>query len=170
MVVLLEGSPVSAEILWSSVRVTIEVLGHLPDHGPFPSIAQFGRAASSRKNLGGSKLLPLFNDGGHCVLGDLQCCRNVLIPFPRSVPRHNPVSELNGQFLPPPGLVFALTCTVNCGTLYRQVCAFPNHVQSIEFTTAVTLQNEEKVKGSEYFPKGIDLKVVRFHLQSHTIS
>jgi hypothetical protein len=24
--------------------------------------------------------------------------------------------------------------TVNCGTLYRQVCAFPNHVQSIEFT------------------------------------
>ena len=26
--------------------------------------------------------------------------------------------------------------TVNCGTLYRQVCAFPNHVQSIEFTTS----------------------------------
>jgi hypothetical protein len=25
----------------------------------------------------------------------------------------------------------ALTCTVNCGTLYRQVFAFPNHVQSI---------------------------------------
>ena len=32
-------------------------------------------------------------------------------------------------------LVFFLTCTVNCGTLYRQVCAFTNHVQSIEFTT-----------------------------------
>uniref|UniRef100_A0A8C7GLP0 Cyclin-dependent kinase 8 n=1 Tax=Oncorhynchus kisutch TaxID=8019 RepID=A0A8C7GLP0_ONCKI len=26
-------------------------------------------------------------------------------------------------------------CTVNCVTLYRQVCAFPNHVQSIDFTT-----------------------------------
>ena len=26
-------------------------------------------------------------------------------------------------------------CTVNCGTLYRQMCAFPNHIQSIEFTT-----------------------------------
>jgi hypothetical protein len=26
-------------------------------------------------------------------------------------------------------------CSVNCETLYRQVCAFPNHVQSIEFTT-----------------------------------
>jgi hypothetical protein len=39
------------------------------------------------------------------------------------------------KFLQPHGLVFALTCTVNCGTLYRQVGAFPNHVQSIKFTT-----------------------------------
>jgi hypothetical protein len=51
------------------------------------------------------------------------------------VPHHNPVSELCWQFLRPQGLVFALTCTVNCGTLYRQVCAFLNHVQSIEFST-----------------------------------
>jgi hypothetical protein len=28
-----------------------------------------------------------------------------------------------------------LTVTVNCGALYRPACAFPNHVQSIEFTT-----------------------------------
>jgi hypothetical protein len=61
--------------------------------------------------------------------------RHFVVPFPRSGPRHNPVSELNGQVLQPRGLVFALTCTVNCGTLYRQMCAFPNHVQSIEFTT-----------------------------------
>jgi hypothetical protein len=47
------------------------------------------------------------------------------------VPRHNPVSELCGHH----GLVSALTSTVNCGTLYRRVCAFTNHVQSIEFTT-----------------------------------
>ena len=32
-------------------------------------------------------------------------------------------------------LVCALTYTVNCGTLYSQVCAFPNHFQSTEFTT-----------------------------------
>jgi hypothetical protein len=67
------------------------------------------------------------NDGGHCVLGDLQCCRHFLVPFPRSVPQHNPVSERYGQLLWPHGLVFSLTCTVNCGTLYRQVCAFPIH-------------------------------------------
>ena len=30
---------------------------------------------------------------------------------------------------------FALTCTVNCGTLYRQVFSFPNHAQSSEFAT-----------------------------------
>ena len=58
-----------------------------------------------------------------------------LVPFPRSVPRHNPVSVLYGRFLRPRGLVFALTCAINCETLYRQMCAFPNHVQSIEFTT-----------------------------------
>jgi hypothetical protein len=48
-----------------------------------------------------------------------------LAPYPRSVPGHNPVSVLYGQFRLPHGLVFALTCTVNGGTLYRQVCALP---------------------------------------------
>ena len=93
------------------------------------SYYHFGWVASSRKNLGGSKLPPFKNDGGHCVLGDLQCCRHFLVPFSRSVPPHNPVSEVYRQFLQTHGLVFALTCTVNCGTLSRQVCTFPNHVQ-----------------------------------------
>ena len=39
------------------------------------------------------------------------------IAFPRSVPRHNRVSEFSGQSLQPPGMVFALTCTVNCEIL-----------------------------------------------------
>ena len=84
-------------------------LGHLPDQGPFLLIAQFGWTASSRKSLGGSKLLPFKNDGGHCVLGDLQCSRNILVPVPRSVSWQNPVSELYGQFLQTHGLfVFLL--------------------------------------------------------------
>jgi hypothetical protein len=110
MVVFLEVSTISNEELWCSVKVTIGFL-------------------VTTLSLGGSRCFPFKNDGGHCVHGDLQCWRHYLIPFPRSVPRHNPVSELL-QFL-----VFALTCTVNCGTLYRHVCAFPNHVLSIEFTT-----------------------------------
>ena len=130
MVVLWEGSPISTEELWSSV-CDHWVLGHLPDQSPSTPIAQLGGAASSRKSLGRSKILPFKNDGGHCVHGNIQCCQNVLVPFPRSGPRHNPVSELYGQFHQPHGFVFTLTCTVNCGTLYRQVCAFPNHIQSM---------------------------------------
>ena len=109
------------EALWSSV------LGYFPDQGPYLPIVQFARAASSRKKLGGSKLLPFKNDGGHCVSGDLQCCRTFLVPFPRSVPRHNPALELYGQFLRPHGLVIAITCM----TINREVCAYPNHVNQL---------------------------------------
>ena len=46
-----------------------KVLGHLPDQGPSPLIAPFGRAASSRKSLGGSKLRQFKNDGDTVFLG-----------------------------------------------------------------------------------------------------
>ena len=59
-------------------------------------------SASSRKSLDGSKLLLFENDVG----------RISLVPFLSSVPQHNPVSELYGQFLRHHGLVFALTGTV----------------------------------------------------------
>ena len=71
MFVLLEGSPISTEepeLCQNDHRV----LDHLPDQDPSPPIAQVGQTDSSRKSLGGSKLLPLKNYGGHCVLGDLQ--------------------------------------------------------------------------------------------------
>jgi hypothetical protein len=60
MIVLLEGSPVSTEEVWSSVRVTLGFF--VIPIGPSPPIAQFGRAASSRKRLGCSKLLPFKNE------------------------------------------------------------------------------------------------------------
>jgi hypothetical protein len=44
-------------------------LGHLPDQGPSPPIAQFGWAASSRKS-------PFKGDEDHCVLGDF-CERKI---------------------------------------------------------------------------------------------
>ena len=56
--------------------------GHLSDQG---TSARMLSSASSRKSLGGYKLLPFKNDGGHCVLGDLQFCRHFLVPFPISV-------------------------------------------------------------------------------------
>ena len=63
MVVLLEVSPISTEELELCQR-DHQVHGHLPDQGPSPPIVQFGQAASSRKSLGGSKLIPFKNDGG----------------------------------------------------------------------------------------------------------
>jgi hypothetical protein len=63
MVVLLEVSPISTEELWSSFRVTI---GFSLTKALLPQLLSL---ASSRKSLGGSKLLPFKNNGGHCVLG-----------------------------------------------------------------------------------------------------
>ena len=95
-----------------------QVLGYLPDQGRSSTTAQFGWAASSRRSLSGSKLLPFKNDGGHCSWGPK--CFGTLPQICASTQ-----SCLYRQFLRPLGLVFALTCTVNCGTLY-----IPNHVQS----------------------------------------
>ena len=64
IVVLLEGSPISRgtlELCQSDHRV----LGHLPDQGPSPLIAQFGQETSSGKSLDGSKRFLFKNDGGH---------------------------------------------------------------------------------------------------------
>ena len=69
MLVLLEGSPSYHRGTLKRCHSDHRVLGHLPDQGSAPPIAQFGWAASSRKSVGGSKQI-LFNyDGGHCVLG-----------------------------------------------------------------------------------------------------
>ena len=134
MVVLLEGSPISTEELWSSVRVTIELLVTFLTKALIPRMLSLARWPALGRVLVVLNLFHLWMEAT-VFLGTYQCCRIILVPFPRHVPRHNPVSKLYGQFLRPHGLVFALTCTVNGGTLYRQVCAFPNHVQSIEFTT-----------------------------------
>ena len=51
------------------------------------------------------------------------------------MPPHNSISEFYRQVLELHSRVSALTFTVNCGTLYRKVCFFLNHVQSIELVT-----------------------------------
>jgi hypothetical protein len=100
------------------------VLGHLPDQGLSPQWLSLAGQSALGRVLVVPNIFHLRTMEATVFLGDLQCCRNILVPFPRYVPLHNPVSELYGQFLPPHGLIFSLTCTVNCGTLYRQVCAF----------------------------------------------
>ena len=59
MVVLLEGSPIFTEELWSSVRVTIGFLVTSMTKALLPRLLS---AASSGVSIGGSKLLPFKND------------------------------------------------------------------------------------------------------------
>ncbi len=109
------------------------VLLYLSHQGSSPPIAQFGRTASSRKGSGRPKRLPKrlpFKDyGGHCALRNLKCSRNFFVTLARSVPCHNSVSELLQAVPLTSWFSFALTCTVSCKVLYRQVCGFPNQVQ-----------------------------------------
>ena len=58
------------------------VLGHLPDQGPSPPIDWLGRVASSRKSLGGSKLLPFKNDVGTVFLGTFNAAEMFWYPSP----------------------------------------------------------------------------------------
>ena len=81
MLVLVEGSPISTEELWSSFSVTIRFLLTALTKDLHP-IAQFGKEARSRKSLGDSKLLPFKNVGGHCFLGDLNAADIFYYPSP----------------------------------------------------------------------------------------
>jgi hypothetical protein len=112
MVVFLEGSPISTEELCQSDHW---VLGHFPDQGHSPPIAQFSRADSSRKSLDGSKLLPSKNDGDQCILGTFNAaemfwylssdlCLNTILTW-----IINLISWLG-------------FCNVNCGTFYIDRC------------------------------------------------
>ena len=82
MVVLLEGSPILHRGPLELCQSDHWVLGHLPDQGPSPLIAQFGLAASSRKGLGGSKVLPLNNDEATVFLGIFNAAEMFWYPSP----------------------------------------------------------------------------------------
>ena len=148
MVVLLEGSPISTEELWSSVRVTNVFLVTSLTKALLPRLLSLSGWPALERVLVVPNFFHLRMMEATVFLGTFNAAE--LVPLPRSVPRHNLVSELYGQFLPPHGLVFSLTCTVNCGTLYRQVCAFPNLVQSIEFTTGGLQSSWRNIKDDQW--------------------
>ena len=110
MVFFLEGSPISTEELWSAVRVTIRFLVtflikvRLPQLLSLAGRPVLGRVLGVRNFFHLRMFLGTFNAAENfCYLSQDLCL--------------NPVLELEGQFLQPHGLVFAQTCTVNCGTL-----------------------------------------------------
>jgi hypothetical protein len=127
MVVLLEVSPIH--------RGTLErCLGHLSDQGPTPRIAQLGRAAISGKSLywfqtssilrmmEATVFLGTFIAAEHFWNPSLDLCLNTILS--RSSTDNS--FDLMAWFL--------LSHALSTVGPYRQVCAFPNHVQSIAFT------------------------------------
>ncbi len=107
------------------------VLLYLSHQGSSPPIAQFGRTASSRKGSGRPKRLPFKDYGGHCALRNLKCKQKFfcnlgqICALPQFCLWALQAVPLTSWFS------FALTCTVSCKVLYRQVCGFPNQVQSV---------------------------------------
>jgi hypothetical protein len=89
--------------------------------------------ASSGESLGGSKLLPFKNDGGHCSLF-FNAAERFWYPSPDiclgtilSWSSTDKSFDLMAWFL--------LRRALSTVSPFIDVCVFPNHVQSIEFTT-----------------------------------
>uniref|UniRef100_A0A4W5KHP0 diacylglycerol kinase (ATP) n=1 Tax=Hucho hucho TaxID=62062 RepID=A0A4W5KHP0_9TELE len=66
-----------------------------------------------------------------CAVRSTNTCKwTTLASIGNDIMEDNDGTSLYRQFLRRHGSVFVLICTVTCGTLYRQVCAFLNHVHS----------------------------------------
>ena len=116
MVVLLEDSPISTEALWSSVRVTIGFLVTSLTKALLPRLLSLTGMAALGRVLVVPNIFHLRMMEATVFLGTFNAAKMFWYP--------SPVLCLDTiQLLRPHGLVFALTCTVNCGTLYRQVSA-----------------------------------------------
>ena len=134
----------STEDLWSLAKVTIgfmvtslikALLCWLINSARWPAV--------------GVLVVPnVFHMEAAVLLGTFWRSRNFFVAFPRSVPQQYPVSELCWQFLWPHGSIVALIGIFSCETLYRQVCAFPNHVQSTEFTTVGLKDTSKMIKSN----------------------
>ena len=109
MVVLLEYSPISTEEFWSSVRVTIVFLVTSLTKALLPQLLSLSRWPAQGRLLVVPNFFHLRLMEATVFLGDLQCCRHLL---PRSLPRHNLVSKLYGQYLRPHGLLWHALSTV----------------------------------------------------------
>ena len=83
------------------------------DQGPSCPVIQFGWMANSWKSPGGSKLLEATE-----LLGKLKALGMVRYPCP-DLYLTTILLQRSTVFLGLHGLVFVLTCSVNCGTLQR---------------------------------------------------
>ena len=97
MVVRLKGSRISTEERWSSDRVTILVTSL--NKALLPRWLSFAGCPALGRVLLVLNFFHLRMMEATVFLWTFNAEDIFLVPFPRSVPRHNPVSELYGQFL-----------------------------------------------------------------------
>ena len=117
MVVLLEGSPISTEELWSSVRMTIVwFLVTSLTKALLPPIAQFGLVVSNFFHLWMMEATLFFGTFNAADLFIFYPSPDLCLDTILSRRSTDNSFDL---------IAFALTCAVNWGILYRQVCDFP---------------------------------------------
>ena len=137
MVVLLEGSPISTEKHWSavrgdgrsSIRVTIGFFVTSLSKALFPRLLSLTERPALGRVLVVTDFFHLRMMDATVFLGTF-CHPSPDLCLDTILSRNSKDNAFDLM-----ACFFALTCTVNYGTLYRQVCAFPNHVLSIEYTT-----------------------------------
>ena len=133
MVVLLWGYPICTKELWISFIVSIGYLVTCLTKALCPLILSL----AGRQDLGrllDPNLFHLRMMEATVLLGTLNAAEMFLYPFP-DLCLDTIVSQVYRQFSWPHGLAFNLTYTIDCETLYKQVCAFPNYVQWIQLGT-----------------------------------
>ena len=135
MVVLLEGYPIFIEEFWSTIRVTIGFLVTSLTKALRPRLRSWAGRPALGRVLVVPKLFHLRMMEATVLLGTFNAAEMFLYPSPDLCLYTILFQSTMGNSFNLMAWFFALTCTVNCGTLYRQVCSFPNHVQPIEFTT-----------------------------------
>ena len=135
MVVLLEGSPISTEELWSSVRVTIGFLAIFLTKDLLPRLLGLAGRPALGKVLVVPNVFHLRMTEATVFLGTFNAAEMFWYLFPDMWLDAILSRCSTDNFFDLMACFFALTCTVNCGTLYRQVWDFSNPVQSIGFTT-----------------------------------
>jgi hypothetical protein len=150
MVVLLKASPISTEEHWSSVRVTIGFLfTSLSKALLYRLLSLDGRPALERV-LVVPNFFHLRMMEGHCVLGDLQCCRHFLVPFPRSVPTDNSF-DLFGLILRWHALSTMGSHTYRCVPF--QIMSNQLNLPQVDSNQVVETSKGWSMEGSEYLYK-----------------
>ena len=133
MVVLLECSPISTQELGSSVRLTImflvssltkDLLRRLLSLAGWPALGWVLVVLNffHIRMIEATVFLGTFNAADIFWYPSPDLCLDTILPL---------CSKDNSFDL----MAWFLLWHVNCGTWYRHVCAFPNYVQSIGFTT-----------------------------------